>query len=129
VSIGVAIGGDMSRGSAENPVYTTPLRNAEVKRAVISASASGSNQIVAAVSGKKIVVLGYTIVAAGAVTAQWKSGSTNISGAMSLAANGGAAVPTVDNEIGCMETAADAALNLNLGGAVSVAGHLTYIEV
>lgn len=104
-----------------------------MKFAKIDVSSSGSNTIVSAVTGKKIRVLAYTIIAAGAVTAKWQSASTDLSGAMSLAANGGAA-PSISilapgNMIGLFETAPGEALNLNLGGAVNVAGHMTYIEV
>ena len=104
-----------------------------MKYAKIDISASGANQIVAAVTGKKIRVLAYTIIAAGAVTAKWQTNSTDLSGAMSLAANGGAA-PSVSvlapgGVYGLFETAPGEALNLNLGGAVNVSGHLTYIEV
>lgn len=104
-----------------------------MKFSKIDASSSGSNTIVAAVAGKKIRVLSYVIIAAGAVTAKWQSASTDLTGAMSLAANGGAA-PSVSvlapgGVYGLFETASGEALNLNLGGAVNVSGHLTYIEV
>jgi len=62
-----------------------------MKYAAISASSSGSNTVVAAVTGKRIRVLSYVMVAAGDVTATWQSASNNLSGGMALAANGGAA--------------------------------------
>jgi hypothetical protein len=102
-----------------------------MKYAAISASSSGSNTVVAAVTGKRIRVLSYVMVAAGDVTATWKSASNNISGGMALAANGGAAPSagqaTPGGLIGQFETNQGEALNLNLSAAVSVAGHLTYI--
>lgn len=95
----------------------------------IAAASSGDNTAVAAVTGKKIVVIAYTIVAAGAVTVKWQSGATgtDLSGAMSLAANGILPVPV--NENGWVESAAGVLLNIRLGGAVAIAGHLTYILV
>lgn len=101
------------------------------KYAAVSISASGDNTIVAAVPGQKIVLLSYAIIAAGAVSVTWKSGaSTSLSGAMPLAANGGAAPsagPLAPGAIvGLMETAAGEALVINLSAAVAVGGHITY---
>lgn len=101
-----------------------------MKYAVVSASSSGSNTVIAAVTNKRIRVLSYVIVAAGAVSVTWRSASTDISGAMPLAANGGAA-PSAGQAvpaglIGQFETAQGEALNMNLSAAVLVAGHLTY---
>jgi len=95
-----------------------------VYRAAISAASSGANTVVAAQTGKQIRVLAYTVVAAAAVDATWKSASTAISGVMSLAANGGIAQPFT--EVGCMQTVAGEALVLTLGGAVQVSGYLVY---
>lgn len=94
----------------------------------VSASSSGNNTLVAAVTGKKIRVLSYSLVAAGAVTVKFQSGSTgtDLTGAMSIAANGTVSADSVN---GLFETAASTLLNLSLGGAVSVTGHITYIEV
>jgi hypothetical protein len=97
------------------------------KFASISHASSGDNAIVAAVAGKRIRVLSYAIVGAGAVSAKFRSGTTDITGAMAFGANGGIAMPF--NPVGYFETAAGAALNVNLSGAVAVAGHVTYIEV
>lgn len=104
-----------------------------MKFAKIDASASGDNAIVAAVAGKRIRVIGYTIIAGAAVTAKWRSATTDISGGMALAANGGAA-PSVSvlspgGMFGVLQTEPGEALNLNLSDAVAVGGHLVYIEV
>lgn len=98
--------------------------------AAVAASSSGDNTIVAAAgASNKIRVLSYTIVAAGAVTCRWESGAsgTALSGQMSFAANGGA--HSAFCPYGLFETAANTLLNLELGGAVSVAGHITYVVV
>lgn len=114
----VYVGGDGGRDVA-----------CEIKHASIAASSSGDNTVVAAVAGKRIRVLSYMLVAAGAVTVRFESGAggTALSGQMSLAANGGAVANF--NQGGWFQTAAGSLLNLELGGAVSVAGHLSYIEV
>lgn len=98
--------------------------------AVIDDALSGDNEIVAAVAGKKIRVLGFFLVAAGAVTARFESGAggTALTGQMTLAA-GDPFVATGYNPLGWFETAAAAALNLELSGAVSVDGGLTYVLV
>ena len=97
------------------------------KFASINISSSGDNSIVAAVTSKKIRVLSYVIVADAAVAAKFRSGTTDLMGAASLAANGGVAAPF--NPVGQFETAATTALNLNLASAVGVRGHLTYVEI
>jgi hypothetical protein len=99
------------------------------KFAVIDDASSGDNTIVAAVSGKKIRVLSYVLVAAGTVTARFESGAagTALTGQMSLVDAVG--VSAGFSPVGHFETAVDALLNLELSGAVSVDGHLTYVEV
>jgi hypothetical protein len=99
------------------------------KFAVIAASGSGDNTLVAAVSAKKIRVLQYVFVAASAVTVRFESGAagTALSGQMEVAANSG--VGGAFNPIGHFETASNTLLNLELSSAISVAGHLVYVEV
>lgn len=103
-----------------------------MKFAAISASSSGDNTVVSAVTGKKICVLNYTAIAAGSVSATWKSGaSTSLSGAMPLAANGGAAPSAGSSsplgQVPLFETAQGEELVLGLSSAVLVAGHLAYV--
>ena len=96
--------------------------------APIAASNSGDNTIVAAVGGRQIRVIKYSIVAAGAVVVTWKSSTAGaISGAMAFASNGGISEP--EAEAGIMQTAVGEDLVLNLGAAVSVGGMVTYILV
>lgn len=99
------------------------------KFAVISASSSGNNTIVAAVTSKKIRVLGYVLVANGAVNVKFQSaaGGTDKTGLLYLAANGG--VASNFSPVGLFETVAGELLNLNLSGAVAVGGHLVYVEI
>ena len=57
-----------------------------MKYAIVNASASGSNTIVAAVTNKRIRVLSYVIIAAGDVSVTWQSASNALSAPMALAA-------------------------------------------
>jgi hypothetical protein len=100
-----------------------------IKYAIIDAAGSGDNTLVAAVSGKKIRVHSAFLVAAAAVNVRFESGAsgTALTGQMNCGANGGFVLPY--NEGGWFETAASTLLNLELGGAVSVDGSLSYSEI
>lgn len=104
----------------------TPLT---VKYAAIDAATSGDNTIVGAVTSKKIRVLSCFLVAAGAVNVRFETGAggTALTGQMNLTTNTGFVLPY--NPTGWFETASGALLNLELSGAVSVDGSLSYIEV
>jgi hypothetical protein len=101
----------------------------DVKQAQINyATQTTPGAIVAAVTGKKIRVLSMQLVTAGAVTVTWKSATDTICAAQSFAAN--AVFSANFGPQGYLfETAASAALNIVLGGAVQVSGTLNYIEV
>jgi hypothetical protein len=98
--------------------------------APIDTATIGANQIVAGVPGKIIRVLNYTLLAAGPVTAQFLGGATELTGAMSLIAG----IPVspsqgpmhVTARAALFEAAVGTALNLTLGGAVQVSGHVEY---
>ena len=102
---------------------------AQVKYAVIDAALLGNNTLVAAVTGKKLRVISMFYMASGAVTAIFQSGAggTALTGGLQHTAQTGMVLP--DNEDGWFETAAGSLLNINLSGAVSVDGALSYIEV
>lgn len=84
--------------------------------------------VVAAVAGRRIRVLAGLLVAAGSVTATWKSGSTGLTGAMSMVV--GVPLPMAPSNsmdtVPHLQTAAGEALNLTLSGAVQVSGYLVY---
>lgn len=112
-----------SVAQADN-IYGKPEINA-----IIDHATSGNNTIVAAVTGKSICVLAYTLVTADAVTVRFESGAggTALTGQMSFAANGGVSVAHAPD---ChFATAKGALLNLELGSAVSVDGHLKYVVI
>ncbi len=98
------------------------------KFVAISAEAAGDNTLVAAVPGKRLRVLKYTLLSSGFVGVKFRSGATaDLTGSMPLAANsgvGGAYCPA-----GLFETATGDPLVVNLSAGVGIAGHLTYIEV
>ena len=99
------------------------------KFAVIDNATSGDNTLVAAVASKKIRVLSLFLVAAGTVNVRFESGAsgTALTGQMNLVANTGFSLPY--NPVGWFQTGTNTLLNLELSGAVSVDGCLTYIEV
>jgi len=99
------------------------------KFAPIAVSSSGNNTLVAAVTGKKIRVLGYNLIANGSVNAKFQSGAggTDLTGLKYLVVNSGISVGYTPT--GWFETAAATLLNLNLSAAVAVGGELIYAEI
>lgn len=93
------------------------------------AAGAGATDVVAAVAGKKIRVLGYVLVASAAgVNPQWLSAANVLSGAMPLPAGGGVAAAPChpDLNAGWLETNAGEALRLNAAAAGNLTGHLLY---
>lgn len=119
--------GRVSASHETNTIYngTTALTP---KFAVIAESSSGNNEVVAAVTGKKIRVISCFVSPSDAVNFKWRSASTDITG-LHYAANAGNGVSLGWNPNGHFETASDEALNLNLSGAVAVGGSVVYVEV
>ena len=96
-----------------------------VKFASFSDATNDRNEVVAAVSGQKIRVLGYSLNAAGgANTVTWETATTALSGAMDLANN---ATIEIDSDYGLLETVAGEALNISMTAATLVVGHVTYV--
>jgi len=123
---------DLADGAKVN---VTGIGSVTVKRAKINAAsnAAAGNTVVAAVTGKKLCVLGLTMIAAAAVTCTWYSGPANsgtaLSGPIPLGANGGYVNdPPADPADHPLETAAGEALTLKLSDSIAVGGYLTYYE-
>ena len=123
---------DLADGAKVN---VTGIGSVTVKRAKINcaSNAAAGNTVIAAVTGKKLCVLGLTMIAAAAVTVTWYSGPANtgtaLSGGIPLGANGGYVNdPPADPADHPLETVAGAALTLLLSAAVQVSGYLTYYE-
>jgi len=104
---------------------TTPMTP---KFKVIDHAATPDNEIVALVASKKIRVLQYALICAGAVTVRFESstGGTALTGQMQLAANAG--ISSAYSPVGLFETVAGENLNMELSGATSCDGHLVYVE-
>lgn len=95
----------------------------DIQYAKISVSSSGDNQLVAGVTGCRIIVINYVVCGASAVNGKFRSNTTDLTGAMPMNPGiGGSECST-----GHFTTAAGETLNLNLSGAVAVTGHLSYI--
>ncbi len=101
----------------ESPYVNVPL----------SPSASGDTTVVAAIANAKIRVLNLAVVSTLANVITFKSGSTTISGAFPLGANGGLVLDF--NEHGWFETAAGEALVINMGTATATGLQLKYVRV
>jgi hypothetical protein len=120
--------GQVSASSETSTIYngTTALTP---QFATIVASASGATTIVAAVGGKKIRVLRWSLSANGAVNVKWQSHvtPTDITGLhymTQFSTAGGAYCPA-----GIFQTLTGEALDINLSAAVAVGGELTYVTV
>ena len=105
------------------------IATSRLKRAVIAASTSGNNTIVAAVPGKIIRVYQLLVVATDAVTTRWESaaGGTALTGLMPLVASSGYAPSFCP--VGHFETVEGELLNLELSAAVMVGGWIVYGEI
>lgn len=101
------------------------------KFAKIDAASAGDNTLVSAVASKKIRVTSLFLVNGhtSTQTVRFESGAsgTALTGQMILGPNGGFTLPYNPN--GWFETASNTLLNLELSGATTVDGALTYIEV
>lgn len=118
-----------SAGDRTDVIYNTQTALTP-KFAAISASSSGDNTIVAAVTSKKIRVLAYNLMGAGAVNARFQTAVAGayLTGLKYIAAAGGG-ICAPYNPLGWFETVAGDLLNLELSGAVAVGGELVYVEV
>ena len=114
--------------SGEVEITNTPLPVAygTVQYATISATTSGDTQIVPAVSGKRIRVIAYAVIANATVSIKFRSGTSDITGSMRVVEGGGIA-HAYDG--GLFQTAVGQALNINLSTNATVGGYVVYREV
>lgn len=113
--------------SVTSTVYdgTTPLLP---KFAKIDAASSGNNTLVSAVTDKNIRVLaGFLTMTGTAVTIRFESGTDGVALTGQMTPSQGQTIVLPFNPAGWFESTT--LLNLELGGAQSVDGALTYIEV
>jgi hypothetical protein len=102
------------------------IPNLPVKTAFLDTSTLGSNALVAAVSGKQIVVLSLAVVTTLANNVKFLSDASQISSTMPVGANGGFVLPF--HQYGWCATNIGEALNINLSAAVFTGITITYIE-
>jgi len=115
-------------GSWSITVTNTPLPVAygTVLYALINATNSGNTQIVGAVSGKRIRVIAFAVVADATVYIKFRSGTTDITGSMRVVQGGGIA-HAYDG--GLFQTAVNQPLNINLSADATVGGYVVYREI
>ena len=101
-----------------------------IKTAVLAAAENGTREVVAAVAGKSIRVVGGIILASGALqNMTWKSATTAITGAMDLELGIPLVLPFC--EVGYFHTAVAEALNVVLTDVASggISGVIRYVEL
>ena len=115
-------------GSWSITVANTPLivAHSTVLYAPINAASFGDTQIIPAVSGKRIRVIAYAVIANATVSIKFRSGTTDITGSMRIVEGGGIA-HAYDG--GLFQTAVGQALNINLSTNATVGGYVVYREV
>lgn len=99
-------------------------RKSFLKQAVISFASASDNEIVAAVAGKRILVHRLFLVCSGTTNLTFKRGSTALSGAIPMAANGGITFDITGEP--WFETAVAEAFNIGSSGSGQVSGTIYY---
>lgn len=99
------------------------VRKSAPYRAVISENTAATLPIVAAVAGKRIVVINLILSVTSGNTVVWKSGTTAISGAIAESYTAG------DSHAGILQTSKGEALQFTLSSTDPVTGHLTYVLI
>ena len=128
----VSQSGSWSVGVSGQPISVTVTNSpltvgySTVQYATINATTSGNTQVVGAVSGKRIRVIAYAVIASATVNIRFRSGSTDITGSMRVVEGGGIA-HAYDG--GLFETAVNQPLNINLSTNATVGGYVVYREV
>jgi hypothetical protein len=97
--------------------------------AVINASSSGAQSLVAAVANKAIRVIAAALMASGTVNVKFQSHTTptDETGLFYLVANTGFVLPF--NQLGWFQGNVGEQLDINLSGAVAVGGCLVYVTI
>ena len=124
--------GSWSVGINNQPISVTVTNSpltvgySTVQYAPINATNSGNTQVVGAVSGKRIRVIAYAVIANATVSIKFQSGTTDITGSMRVVEGGGIA-HAYDG--GLFQTAVGQALNINLSTNATVGGYVVYREI
>ncbi len=114
----MSYGADFLYPSALTPQYLSVDKNS-----------NGNNTLIAAVAGKRLLVLGCVLISAGSVNIAFEDGAdgTPLTGDMPLTVNSGFTLPL--GFPGWFITSTNTLLNLELSAGVAVAGTLVYTEV
>ena len=115
-------------GSWSITVANSPLivAHSTVLYAPINATSSGNTQVVGGVSGKRIRVIAFAVIASATVNIKFQSGTSDITGSMRVVEGGGIA-HAYDG--GLFQTAVGQALNINLSANATVGGYVVYREI
>ena len=105
-------------------VVRVPPRETGVKNTFVTVTSLGSNEVIAAVAGRRIRVVGLAVITTLANAVKFMSAATDISATLPLGANGGVVLPF--NEHGWFQTSEGEALNINLGTATSTGVQVVY---
>jgi hypothetical protein len=97
------------------------VRSSRPQRAVLNYTTAANQEVVAAITGRQIVVLNIVLAVASGNTVTWKSGTTAISGPISESYTAG------DAWAGLLETVKGEALVLTTATTDQVSGHITYV--
>ena len=105
-----------------------------MKSAVISASSNGDNTLVAAVTNRRIRVLGFVLTFSGAVNAKFTDGAAGSAltgllygvGTAPIPVTAPCVPPVVGSQPGWFATSQGNALVLNLSSGVAVGGFVLY---
>lgn len=104
-----------------------------MKQAPISITTSGDNTIIPAVLSRRFNILAYVLTSDTTMTFTWKSDSTDLSGAMTIAANSSIVVPlgpsTPFGNTPNLQTNFYENLVINTSTNGNLTGHLVYVEV
>ena len=128
----VSQSGSWSVGVSGQPISVTVTNSpltvgySTVQYAPINATSFGDTQIIPAVSGKRIRVIAYAVIANATVSIKFRSGTTDITGSMRIVEGGGIA-HAYDG--GLFQTAVGQALNINLSANATVGGYVVYREI
>jgi hypothetical protein len=128
----VSQSGSWTVGISNQPISVTvtnsPLivAHSTVLYAPINATNSGNTQVVGAVSGKRIRVIAFAVIASATVNIKFQSGTTDITGSMRVVEGGGIA-HAYDG--GLFQTAVNQPLNINLSTNATVGGYVVYREI
>ena len=122
---GTIIGAEDQNGVEYQRIIAWTSLTSPYAEAAINVAGSGDNQIIAAVSAKQIIVFGFFLVAAGAVSIKWRDGTSDFHPALPLIGQGASWFLPRDG-IRWFVCSTNVALNLNLSAAVQVSGRIYY---